>query len=168
MDTEGSHGLFELGPLARPDHGDDVLTFRQDPGDRELRGSTALLLRQDGEGYFHLAGRAKELIISGGETVYPKEVEDLIAGFPDVAEVAVIGVPDPVYEERVVALVRPTPGAPPPPTDDVIAFVRARLAGFKTPKEVYIVDDFPRNAVGKISKPDLREQYGSVFGDDRG
>jgi fatty-acyl-CoA synthase len=126
---------------------------------------TGDLLRRDDEGYFHLAGRAKELIISGGENVYPKEIEDVIAGYPDVAEVAVIGVPDPVYEERVVALVRLAPGAVPPPTDAVMAFVRARLAGFKTPKEVYLVDDFPRNAVGKISKPELRDRYGSVFGD---
>ncbi len=71
---------------------------------------TGDLLRRDEEGYFHLAGRAKELIITGGETVYPKEVEDLISEYPNVAEVAVIGVPHPVFEERVVAIVRPTPG----------------------------------------------------------
>lgn len=126
---------------------------------------TGDLLRRDGEGYFHLAGRAKELIISGGENVYPKEVEDLISEYPNVAEVAVIGVPDPVYEERVVAIVRPTPGATPPDPEELTRFVRGRLAGFKTPKEIHLVEDFPRNGVGKISKPDLKAQYGSVFED---
>jgi fatty-acyl-CoA synthase len=124
---------------------------------------TGDLLRKDPEGYFHLAGRAKELIISGGENVYPKEVEDLISELPAVAEVAVIGIPDPVYEERVVALIRLSPGGVAPTAEDVIAFVRSRLAGFKTPKEVHIVDDFPRTGVGKIAKPELRQQYGSVF-----
>ena len=124
---------------------------------------TGDLLRQDPEGYFHLAGRAKELIISGGENVYPKEVEDLISELPQVAEVVVIGVPDPIYEERVVALIRVAPGGVAPAAEDVMAFVRARLAGFKTPKEVHIVDDFPRNGVGKIARPELRERYGSVF-----
>lgn len=124
---------------------------------------TGDLLRRDDDGYFHLAGRAKELIISGGENVYPKEVEDLISEFPNVSEVAVIGVPDPVYEERVVAIVRATPGAIAPEPAELTRFVRSRLAGFKTPKEIHFVEDFPRNGVGKISKPDLRAQFGSVF-----
>jgi fatty-acyl-CoA synthase len=125
---------------------------------------TGDLVRQDEDGYFYLAGRAKELIISGGENVYPKEVEDIIALHDSVAEVAVIGVPDPIYEERVVAVVRAHPGVEPPAATELIAFVRARLAGFKTPKELYWVDDFPRTAMGKILKEDLKRTYGgSVF-----
>jgi acyl-CoA synthetase (AMP-forming)/AMP-acid ligase II len=78
----------------------------------------------------------------------------------------VIGVPDPLYEERVVALIRSLPGNVAPSASDVMGYVRQRLAGFKTPKEVHMVDDFPRNAVGKIDKEDLKKQYGgSVFGE---
>jgi acyl-CoA synthetase (AMP-forming)/AMP-acid ligase II len=125
---------------------------------------TGDLVRQDEAGYFYLAGRAKELIISGGENVYPKEVEDTIALHEAVAEVAVIGVPDAIYEERVVAVVRAHPGAAPPPSDELIAFVRARLAGFKTPKELHWVDDYPRTPMGKILKEELKQTYGgSVF-----
>ncbi len=125
---------------------------------------TGDLVRQDADGYFYLAGRAKELIISGGENVYPKEVEDTIALHDAVAEVAVIGVPDEIYEERVVAVVRAHPDVDPPPASELIAFVRGRLAGFKTPKEVHWVDDFPRTAMGKIVKEDLKRTFGgSVF-----
>jgi acyl-CoA synthetase (AMP-forming)/AMP-acid ligase II len=110
-----------------------------------------------------MAGRAKEMIISGGENVYPKEIEDVLSEHPAVAEVAVIGVPDPVYEERVVALVRRLPAAGPVESQELRDFVRVRLAGFKTPKEVRFVDDFPRTGLGKIAKDELARTWGSVF-----
>jgi fatty-acyl-CoA synthase len=125
---------------------------------------TGDLVRQDESGYFMLAGRLKDMIISGGENVYPKEVEDVIATHDSVAEVAVIGVPDPIYEERVVALVRVKPGCEGLQPAEISAFVRGQLAGFKTPREVYVVDDFPRTGIGKISKEELKASYGSVFG----
>lgn len=125
---------------------------------------TGDLVSRDEQGYFTIAGRLKELIISGGENVYPKEVEDILAAHDAVAEVAVIGVPDPLYEERVVALVRLKRPEAPPAAEEMIAFVRARLAGFKTPREVYFVEDFPRTGVGKIAKEELKSSYGSVFG----
>jgi acyl-CoA synthetase (AMP-forming)/AMP-acid ligase II len=126
---------------------------------------TGDLVRQDASGYFYLAGRAKDLIISGGENVYPKEVEDVIAGHTSVAEVAVIGVPDPVYEERVVALVRRKAGQVPVTELEIISFVRERLAGFKAPKEVQFVEEFPRTPIGKIAREELKKSSGSVFGD---
>lgn len=125
------------------------------------------LVRRDADGYFSLVDRVKDMIITGGENVYPKEVEDVISAVPGVAEVAVIGVPDDVYEERVVAVVRADPGGVAPEADEIISFVRSRLAGYKTPKEVHFVDDFPRTGVGKIAKHDLRGQYGSIFGANR-
>jgi acyl-CoA synthetase (AMP-forming)/AMP-acid ligase II len=125
---------------------------------------TGDLVRQDESGYFLLAGRLKDMIISGGENVYPKEVEDVIATHESVAEVAVIGVPDPIYEERVVALLRVKPGCVAPRAEEITRFVRAQLAGFKTPREVYVVEDFPRTGIGKISKEELKASYGSVFG----
>ena len=129
---------------------------------------TGDLVRQDEFEYFHMAGRAKEMIISGGENVYPKEVEDLLATHDAVAEVAVIGLPDPVYEERVVAFVRPHPNGERPTEVELIGYVRSRLAGFKTPKEVHLVDDFPRTPLGKIAKEQLKQQHGDVFDDVAG
>jgi acyl-CoA synthetase (AMP-forming)/AMP-acid ligase II len=125
---------------------------------------TGDLVRQDESGYFILAGRLKDMIISGGENIYPKEVEDVIATHDSVAEVAVIGVPDPTYEEKVVALVRVKPGHENLRPEVIVEFVRTRLAGFKAPREVFIVEDFPRTGIGKISKEELKASYGSVFG----
>jgi acyl-CoA synthetase (AMP-forming)/AMP-acid ligase II len=114
-------------------------------------------VRRAPDGYFSLVDRAKDMIISGGENVYPREVEDIIAGYPGILEVAVVGQPDPLYEERVVAFVRVADDAPPLNKKDLIAFVRERLAGFKVPKVVHVVDDLPRNGTGKIAKQVLRE-----------
>ncbi len=125
--------------------------------------NTGDLMQRDGDGYFRLAGRAKEMIISGGENVYPKEIEDVLSEHPAVAEVAVIGVPDPVYEERVIALIRRDPSAGAVDGEAIRQFVRARVAGFKTPREVHFVDDFPRTAMGKIVKSELARTWGSVF-----
>ena len=125
---------------------------------------TGDLVRRSSDGYFYIVDRVKDLIITGGENVYPKEVEDVLAGHPAVAEVAVIGVPDEIYEERVVAVVRLLSGVEPPSSEELVSYVRERLAGFKTPKTVHFVDDYPRTGVGKIQKTVLREQFGSVFG----
>jgi fatty-acyl-CoA synthase len=117
---------------------------------------TGDLVRRSPDGYFSLVDRAKDLIISGGENVYPREVEDIIAGFPGVLETAVVGQPDPLYEERVVAFVRVAEGTP-LDEKELITFVRERLAGFKVPKMVHVVDDLPRNGTGKIVKQVLRD-----------
>jgi acyl-CoA synthetase (AMP-forming)/AMP-acid ligase II len=140
------------GYLGRPD-----LTAGALDADGWLR--TGDLVTQSQDGYFTMVDRAKEMIITGGENVYPREVEDVLATHPAVAECAVIGVPDEVFEERVVAYVRIEPGAETPSTDLLIAYVRERLAGFKTPKELHVVDDLPRTGVGKIAKQALREAY---------
>jgi fatty-acyl-CoA synthase len=123
---------------------------------------TGDLVSQDEAGYFRMAGRAKEMIISGGENIYPKEVEDVLVQHDAVAEVCVIGVPDPVWEERAVAIVRLSAGQSVEEVE-LQAFVRARLAGFKTPREVAFVEDFPRTALGKIARDELAKSYGSVF-----
>ncbi len=108
------------------------------------------------DGYFTISGRSKELIISGGYNVYPREVEDVIEGCPGVDEVAVVGLPDEEYGERVVAaVVRDDPDLT---AERVTGFCRDQLASYKKPRQVVFVNDLPRNALGKILKHEVRDQ----------
>jgi malonyl-CoA/methylmalonyl-CoA synthetase len=108
------------------------------------------------DGYFTISGRAKELIISGGYNVYPREVEEVIEGCPGVSEVAVVGLPDPEFGERVVAsVVRDDPNLS---AEKVTAFCREDLASYKKPREVVFVDALPRNALGKVLKHEVRDR----------
>lgn len=112
----------------------------------------------DEDGYVYIQDRMKDMIISGGENVYPAQVESAIYGHPAVAEVAVIGVPDDTWGEAVKACVVPKPGADLDP-NDIIAWTRERLAGFKVPKSIDVIDVLPRNASGKILRRELRAPY---------
>ncbi|OBK76212.1 long-chain-fatty-acid--CoA ligase [Mycobacterium sp. 1164985.4] len=112
----------------------------------------------DREGYVYLHDRVKDMIVSGGENVYPTEIENVLMTHPDVADVAVIGVPDPAWGEAVKAIVVPAAGSSPGEAD-LIAYARDRLAGFKLPKSVSFADDLPRTPSGKILKRALREPY---------
>ncbi|MCF8882296.1 fatty acid--CoA ligase [Erythrobacter sp. SN021] len=112
----------------------------------------------DDDGYVYIQDRIKDMIISGGENVYPAQVESAIYGHPAVGEVAVIGVPDDIWGEAVKACVVPRPGSEVDP-DDIIAFTRERLAGFKVPKTVDVIEAMPRNASGKILRRELRAPY---------
>ena len=114
----------------------------------------------DEDGYLFLADRIKDMIVSGGENIYPVEVEEALAQHAEVADVAVIGVPDTHWGEAVKALVVPRPGTRPAPAD-LIAFARERLAGYKLPRSVDFVDELPRTPSGKVLKRELRAQYGS-------
>jgi fatty-acyl-CoA synthase len=112
--------------------------------------------RQDADGYYYVVDRIKDMYISGGENVYPAEVEIVLHAHPAVLEAAVIGVPDERWGEvgHAVVLLRPGMSAEP---DDIRAHARASLAAYKVPKHVTIVTDFPRTAAGKIQKHVLRE-----------
>jgi len=112
----------------------------------------------DEDGYLFIHDRVKDMIISGGENIYPAEVESAVYGHPHVAEVAVIGVPDERWGEAVKAVVAAKPGVI-PDADDIIAFARTRIAGFKAPKSVDFVAVLPRNASGKILRRELRAPY---------
>ena len=111
-------------------------------------------------GYLRIVGRAKDLIITGGLNVYPKEIEERIDALPGVAESAVIGVPDADFGEAVAAIVVTHPGHALTETD-VIAALKGEIANFKVPKRIHFVADLPRNAMGKVQKNVLREQFGS-------
>jgi malonyl-CoA/methylmalonyl-CoA synthetase len=115
--------------------------------------------RFDDDGYLSIVGRAKDLIISGGFNVYPKEIEIELDALPGVLESAVIGLPHADFGEAVTAVVVPRPGA----TLDasaLVASLRGRLAAFKLPKRVIVVDELPRNAMGKVQKAELRRRHG--------
>jgi len=118
----------------------------------------------DAEGYLFLTDRIKDMIVSGGENVYPVEVEEALAHHLDVAEVAVIGVPDDRWGETVKALVVARPGAA-VTADELIAFTRTRLAGYKLPRSIDFVDELPRTPSGKVLKRELRERYSKGPGD---
>ena len=111
------------------------------------------------DGYLSIVGRSKDLIITGGYNVYPKEVELAIDELPAVAESAVIGVPHPDFGEAVTAVVVPRSGAQAPAESEVIAWLKPRLANFKLPKRVFIVEELPRNTMGKVQKNVLRDRY---------
>lgn len=120
---------------------------------------TGDLGRQDPDGRVWISGRAKDLIISGGFNVYPKEVELVLDELDGVIESAVIGAPHPDFGEAVVAVIQGV-------GDEaaVIAAARACLAAFKAPKRVFFVDELPRNAMGKVLKTRLRERFANTFG----
>ncbi|MBL8530147.1 MAG: fatty acid--CoA ligase [Hyphomonadaceae bacterium] len=113
----------------------------------------------DEDGYLYIQDRMKDMIITGGENVYPAEVENAIHGHPHVAEVAVIGVPDDTWGEAVKAIIVPKPGVT-PDAGDIIAFARSRIAHFKAPRSVDVrAEPLPRNPSGKILRRELREPF---------
>ncbi len=112
----------------------------------------------DEDGYVYMYDRAKDMIITGGENVYPAEVESAIYGHPDVLEVAVISIPDEKWGEAVKAVCVPKPGHTVDP-DSVMDWARTRVAGFKVPKSVDVIEALPRNPSGKILRRALREPY---------
>jgi len=112
--------------------------------------------------YLTLVGRSKDLIISGGYNVYPKEIEGYIDALPGVVESAVIGLPHPDFGEAVAAVVAGARDAP-PAAAAIVEALRGQIAGFKVPKQVWVVDELPRNAMGKVQKNLLRERYAATF-----
>ena len=109
------------------------------------------------DGYYTITGRAKELIITGGYNVYPREVEEVLTMCPGVREAAVFGLPDPEFGERVCAAL--VCDAPEPTSDEVIAHCKLHLASFKKPRQVFVVSALPRNAMGKVVKGELAAQF---------
>ena len=119
--------------------------------------------RIDRDGYVHIVGRAKDLVISGGYNVYPKEVELELDALGGVLESAVFGVPHPDFGEGVTAVVVLRPAALLEEAD-IIDALQGRLARYKVPKRVLIVEELPRNTMGKVQKNALRAAYASLYG----
>jgi fatty-acyl-CoA synthase len=120
----------------------------------------------DRAGRLFVDGRDDDMIVSGGENVFPSEVENLLAGFPGVREVAVVGVPDEEFGQRLRAYVALDDGAS-VTEDQLREHVKANLAAYKVPREVVFVDALPRNATGKIVKRDLPSDDGKIAGSGR-
>jgi len=118
---------------------------------------TGDLVRCDEEGYYYIVGRKKDMFISGGENVYPAEIEGVLATHPAIAEVAVISRPDPKWGEVGLAVVVPRTASL--TTEEVIAFCSDKLARYKIPRAVVFTDVLPRNAMGKVVKSDLHAQF---------
>lgn len=128
---------------------------------------TGDLGKRDADGYIRIVGRARDMIISGGENVYPKETELCLDGIEGVAESAVIGIDDPDLGEKVTAVVVSDPGSN---LDEagVIAVLKTQLAGFKVPRQICFMDELPRNTMGKVQKNSLREYWQQNYKNKRG
>ena len=110
------------------------------------------------DGLYAICGRRKEMYISGGENVFPGEVESALAGHPSILESVVVGVPHSVWGEVGCAFILPRHDAPPPTSDDVVAFAKRNLAGYKVPKMVIVVTELPRLGSGKPDRNALTAQ----------
>ena len=134
---------------------------RQDDTAKTLKGEwlhTGDAGYLDENGYLYIHDRIKDMIVSGGENIYPAEIESVLFGHPDIADIAVIGVPDERWGEAVKALVVPMRGAV-EDADSILRYARERLAGYKIPKSIEFLTEMPRNPSGKILKRKLRERY---------
>jgi fatty-acyl-CoA synthase len=125
---------------------------------------TGDLATMDAEGYLNIVGRIKDMVIRGGENVYPREIEEFLYSHPDIADVQVIGVPDERYGEELMAWVRLREGAAALTSEDVQAFCRGKLAHYKIPRYVHVVEDFPMTVTGKVRKVEMREVSVEILG----
>lgn len=112
----------------------------------------------DEDGYLYLMDRSKDMIISGGENIYPREIEEVIIRHPAVREVAVIGIPDTKWGEAIKAVVSLAPGFA-ATEEELIAFCKDNIASYKKPGSIDIVDELPKNNYGKVVKLELRAKY---------
>jgi fatty-acyl-CoA synthase len=111
----------------------------------------------DEDGYVQITGRIKDMVIRGGENIYPREVEEFLYSHPDIEDVQVVGVPDEKYGEELCAWLRMRPGAEPLDADAVRAYASGRLAHYKVPRYVMVVEEFPMTVTGKVRKVEMRE-----------
>jgi fatty-acyl-CoA synthase len=140
-----------LGYWRQPDKTDEAI-------DAARWMHTGDLATMDGDGYVNITGRLKDMVIRGGENISPREIEEFLHTHPDVRDVQVIGVPDELLGEELMAWVRLRPGARELKADDVRTFAAGRLAGYKIPRHVHVVEDFPMTASGKVRKVEMRQK----------
>ncbi|TDC58203.1 AMP-binding protein [Actinomadura sp. KC345] len=127
---------------------------------------TGDLAVMDDDGYVTITGRIKDMVIRGGENIYPREIEEFLYGHPDIVDAQVIGVPDEKYGEELMAWVRLREGAPDLTAGDLRSFCEGRLAHFKIPRYVHVVDEFPMTVTGKVRKVQMRTEAVDILGLD--
>jgi fatty-acyl-CoA synthase len=125
---------------------------------------TGDLATMDADGYLSIVGRIKDMVIRGGENIYPREIEEFLYAHPAIADVQVVGVPDERYGEELMAWVVMRPGHEPLTVEDVRAFCRDQLAHYKVPRYVHVVESFPMTVTGKIRKVEMREAAAKILG----
>jgi fatty-acyl-CoA synthase len=149
--------VWVRGPAITPGY------WRHDPGSCFEPGGwfrSGDAMKVDEDGFFSMTGRFKDMYKSGGENVFAAEVEDVLIGHPDVAEIGIVGIPDPKWGEVGRAVVVAKPGTE-PTLESIVAYGGARLARYKLPKSVVLVEELPRNGAGKVVKARLRQLHGS-------
>ncbi|MBO0876338.1 MAG: AMP-binding protein, partial [Pseudonocardia sp.] len=118
----------------------------------------------DNDGYLNITGRIKDMVIRGGENIYPREIEEFLYTHPDVLDAQVVGVPDERYGEELCAWIRLREGAEPLTAEGLREFASGRLAHYKIPRYVQIVDEFPMTVTGKVRKVEMRERSVELLG----
>ena len=125
---------------------------------------TGDLAVMDPDGYVRITGRIKDMVIRGGENIYPREIEEFLYTHPDIVDAQVIGVPDPTYGEEICAWVQLRPGAEPMTAQSLRHFCLGNLAHYKIPKYVRVVEEFPMTVTGKVRKVAMREESARELG----
>jgi len=125
---------------------------------------TGDLAVMDADGYVAITGRIKDMVIRGGENVYPREVEEFLYTHPDILDAQVVGVPDEKYGEELMAWIRMRPGATPLTADALRSFCEGKLAHYKIPRYVHLVDEFPMTVTGKVRKVQMRAESAELLG----
>ena len=146
-----------LGYWGQPDQTTEVI----DQARWMHTGDVAVM---DAEGYLNITGRIKDMVIRGVENVYPREIEEFLHTHPDILDAQVIGVPDARYGEELCAWVRLRPGAPELTAEAVRDYATGKLAGYKIPRYVHVVEEFPMTVTGKVRKQEMRERSVELFG----
>ncbi len=118
----------------------------------------------DDDGYLSVTGRIKDMVIRGGENIYPREVEEFLYTHPDIIDAQVVGVRDEKYGEELMAWIRVADGAPPPTAESLRAFCAGRIAHQKIPRYVQVIDEFPMTVTGKVRKIELRARGEGLLG----
>jgi fatty-acyl-CoA synthase len=149
-----------LGYWRRPDKTTEVI-------DAARWMHTGDLAVMDDDGYLSITGRIKDMVIRGGENIYPREVEEFLYTHPDILDAQVIGVPDAKYGEELMAWIRMRPGAAPLTAEAVREFCQGKLAHYKIPRYVHITDEFPMTVTGKVRKVEMRERSVELLGSTR-
>jgi fatty-acyl-CoA synthase len=132
--------------------------------DRARWMHTGDLAVMDDDGYVNITGRIKDMVIRGGENIYPREIEEFLYGHPDIVDAAVVGVPDAKYGEELMVWVRMRPGAEPLTAGSLREYCTGRLAHYKIPRYVHVVDEFPMTVTGKIRKVQMRAEAVDILG----